>query len=375
MRRLSRRGFTLVELLVVIAIIGILVGLLLPAVQAAREAARRMSCSNNLKQLGLAMLNYESAFKRFPAMAITTDNGPGLGREGNAYAWTIAVLPFIEQTPLYNNMMARARPSGLGLPRPWAGIGGYMDDEERNWGRNLRNWTVDIPSFICPSDPPPPDRNESPSLLNYKVSMGDTYFQNHFPVSAWGARDNRGIFQTSRFMPMSGIADGTSNTVLLAEVAGGGAPADLLGGVALNMQAWDPASCLARVGMVNGRRQLTGAVRAIFRPVSGRAWDGRPYFVGVTTMSAPNGPHCHWGGGDGNESMVPASSFHTGGAQVAMADGSVQFISQTIDTGNQTIVQQSNAGGQEMFGGPSNYGVWGALGTRNGGEPNTNFSN
>lgn len=375
MKRSFRRGFTLVELLVVIAIIGILVGLLLPAVQAAREAARRMQCSNNLKQLGLAMMNYESAFKRFPAMGIMNDTSPGLGREGNTYAWTIAVLPFIEQTPLYNNMMGRARPNGLGLPRPWAGIGGYVDAEEQAWGRTQRNWTVDIPSFICPSDPPPPDRGESPSLLNYKVSMGDTYFQNHFPVSAWGTRDNRGVFHINRFLPMAGITDGTSNTVLLAEVAGGGAPRDLLGGVAQDMQAWDPASCQARVGMVNGRRQLTGPVREIWRPVSGRAWDGRPYFCGVTTMSAPNGPHCNWGGGDWNESMVPASSFHTGGAQAAMADGSVQFISQSIDTGNQTIVQQSNAAGRELFGGPSNYGVWGALGTRNGAEPNASVTN
>ncbi len=93
----------------------------------------------------------------------------------------------------------------------------------------------------------PPDRNESPSLLNYKVSMGDTYFQNHFPVSAWGTRDNRGVFHINRFLPMAGITDGTSNTVLLAEVAGGGAPRDLLGGVAQDMQAWDPASCQARV--------------------------------------------------------------------------------------------------------------------------------
>jgi prepilin-type processing-associated H-X9-DG protein len=87
-------------------------------------------------------------------------------------------------------------------------------------------------------------------------------------------------------------------------------------------------------------------------------------------MLPPNGPHCNWGDGDWNESMVPASSFHTGGAQASMADGSVHFISQSIDMGNQSAVQQrpNGEGGPEIFGGVSNYGVWGALGSRSAGE-------
>lgn len=368
MRKRFRVGFTLVELLVVIAIIGILVGLLLPAVQAAREAARRMSCGNNLKQLGLAILNYESAHRRLPS---GYKGFPGIGRDNEQdYAYTIPILPFIEQGPLYQNMMALARPSGIGLPRPWAGTGGYHDAAQEAWGRAQRNWTVDIPAFICPSDPPPPDRGESPSLLNYKASMGDTFFQNHFPAREWGPRDNRGIFHLNRYLTIGAITDGTSNTVLLAEVAGGGGPRDLLGGVAQGIFAWTPAACLARVANINGRAQLSGNVRQVFRPVSGRAWDGRPYFSGVTTMLPPNGPHCNWGDGDWNESMVPASSFHTGGAQACMSDGSVHFVSQSIDTGNPNAVQQQGNwdGGPEIFSGPSAYGVWGALGSRLGGE-------
>lgn len=97
MRRI-REGFTLVELLVVIAIIGILVGLLLPAVQAAREAARRMQCSNNLKQLGLAVLNYESTYKLLPAMGYIGENGaPGIGTGNFPYSFTMQILPFIER--------------------------------------------------------------------------------------------------------------------------------------------------------------------------------------------------------------------------------------------------------------------------------------
>ena len=279
----SRKGFTLVELLVVIAIIGILVGLLLPAVQAAREAARRMQCSNNLKQLGLAMHNYESSHKRFPAMGHLggnlADSQPGMGQDIWArYAYTIGLLPYIEQGPLFNNMMARARPSGVGLPRPWAGQvdWSYDDENARIWGLDQKNWSVDISAFICPSDSPPPNRNESPCLLNYKVSMGDTYFQNHFPTKEWGSRDNRGMFHINRYLQIGSLTDGTSNTVMLGERAGGGGVADIRGGIAQEMREWSPADCLARVGLVNGRRQLTAPVREIQRPHTGRAWDGRP---------------------------------------------------------------------------------------------------
>ena len=100
-RVVKRRGFTLVELLVVIAIIGILVGLLLPAVQAAREAARRMSCSNNLKQFGLAMLNYESAHKSFPYGSFP-HQAPGWGNTYSQGSQMVKLLPFMEQTALYN---------------------------------------------------------------------------------------------------------------------------------------------------------------------------------------------------------------------------------------------------------------------------------
>jgi prepilin-type N-terminal cleavage/methylation domain-containing protein len=348
-----RHGFTLVELLVVIAIIGILVGLLLPAVQAAREAARRMQCSNNLKQLSLASLNYESAFKMLPALGHSGvgNAAPGLGVNGGwPYAWTISLLPFIEQGPLYQNFMQQARPSGPGLPTPWSTANNAWENA---------NWKARIPSFICPSDSPPTNRGESPSLINYKACVGDDYHQNHFRPQ--DNRDNRGIFQRDRYLPMAGILDGTSNTIMFGESVGGGAPDDVLGGVAVTMQAWNPAACLARRSTTNPRK-LTAPVRADFRPTGGRAWDGRPYFVGFATLIAPNGPSCHWGGVDGNEHMGTLSSYHTGGGQIGLADGSVKFVSQSIDAGNQAIDDIPTPGG------PSPYGVWGALGSRNGNE-------
>ncbi len=352
-KSLRRRGFTLVELLVVIAIIGILVGLLLPAVQQAREAARRMQCSNNLKQLGLAAHNYESTFKRFPALG-HSGSGPGAPGLGNGsgwpYSWGISILPYIEQAPLFSNIMAQARPAGPGLPTPWSTANNAWENA---------NWKAQIPGFVCPSDTPPTNRGESPSLLNYKACLGDDYHQNQFRPDQ--GRDNRGMFQIERWIGFGAIPDGTSNTVLFGEAVAGGAPDDIRGGVALNMQAWNPAACLARVNTAT--RRLTAPVRADFRPTGGRAWDGRPYFCGFTTIMAPNGPSCHWGGVDGNEHMGALSSNHTGGGQVAMADGSVHFINQSIDVGNQSIDDIDNPGSR-----PSPYGVWGALGSRAGSE-------
>lgn len=166
---------------------------------------------------------------------------------------------------------------------------------------------------------------------------------------------------------MQSITDGTSQTVMMGEAVLGGNPNDILGGVAVTMRAWDPNSCLLRIDPAN-RRLLTTPVRADFRPTGGRAMDGRPYFVGFATLIAPNGPTCHWGGVDGNEHMGTLSSYHPGGGQVSMADASVRFVSQTINTGNPTFPDFP----PENRGGPSPYGVWGAMGSRDGGEA---FSN
>lgn len=341
-----RYAFTLVELLVVIAIIGILIALLLPAVQAAREAARRSQCSNNLKQLALAVHNYHDTHKVFPALGSRWEVYEG----GRYISWCASLLPYVEQTALYDAMVSRAQTGTL--PTPW-------DTGNNAW--NNQYWKVDLPAFRCPSEPERPiEAQESPAMLNYKGCLGDDYHQNHFRADQ--NRQNRGVFQIERWVSMAIVRDGTSNTVMLGEMVAGGDRYSVVGGVAVNMQAWNPAACLARIDPTNPKR-ITDPVRAQFRPVGGRAWDGRPYFVGFSTMIAPNGPSCHWGGVDGNEHMGTASSYHPGGAQVAMTDGSTHFISETIDTGNLTVDDVQDPGTR-----PSPYGVWGALGSAQGGE-------
>ncbi len=345
MRRVCKPfAFTLVELLVVIAIIGILVGLLLPAVQAAREAARRTQCVNNMKQLALAMHNYHDTYGVFPALGVRTINVPA--RAWHFYSWAMMILPYIEQRNLYDDVMVAMRENSV--PAPWT-----------NWPR----WNRDLPPYMCPSDIAPPDRSKSPALLNYKACVGDDYLQNHLTPNDPKVPGivNRGIFQPERWVSMSYISDGTSNTVMLGEMVVGGRPGELPGGVALNMQTPSPAGCMARIDP-NNPRMLTPPVQDSSRPVGGRAWYGLPNFTGFATMVPPNGPSCLFTL-DGAEFMGTASSRHPGGVNIAMADGSVRFISQTIDTGDQAATDVQNPGSR-----PSPWGVWGALGSCSGGE-------
>ena len=298
--------------------------------------------------MALACHNYHDTYKAFPALGMR-----GMGSDAGWYfSGLISLLPYIEQGPLYDGMMAQARPSGSGLPTPWSTASNTFNDTY---------WKVDISGYICPSEGgEPPDRGESPALTSYKFCVGDDYHQNTFRPDQ--GRDNRGVFQCERWLPMAGVKDGTSNTVMLGETTiGTGSQYDLKGGVAVTMQSWNPAACSARYNVTT--KQLTDPVRAIFRPPGGRAWDGRPYFVGFATLVPPNGPTCQWGGGDGNEHMGTAQSFHPGGANVAMTDGSVHFISETIDAGNQAVDDIDSPGSRK-----SPWGVWGALGSRSGGE-------
>lgn len=368
-REKSRRmAFTLVELLVVIAIIGILIALLLPAVQAAREAARRAQCTNNVKQLGIAAHNYHGTFGAFPARRGGTNSDAAtiaaLGEvAGNrwssnylrASAFT-RFLPFMDQEALWNEIVGPSRWGGRLAPKygpaPWQGVSG--GDGVKMWGRQ-------VAGLLCPSDSVPPNNPDTQfARNNYAVSTGDT-IQNINAEGKW-----RGVYGAHLCVKISDIRDGTSNTVAVSERLWNGNinPRNAAGEDArmtnfsfisnLNV---NPSQCMARAS--NGKF-ISGQVKAKF----GDLWcDGQAERVGFNTIFGPNGPSCvndNNANADSNGSILPPASRHPGGAVVAMADASVRFVSDNINTGN--------IAAPAVLSGPSPYGVWGALGSRDGGD-------
>ncbi len=339
MKRFNHSGFTLVELLVVIAIIGVLVGLLLPAVQSAREAARRMQCSNNLKQLGLALHNYHDTFKTLPSRQ-TGPNWSGTTApnviSAPRFSPFVMLLPFMEQGNRYNQIMA-------GTFYAWHGA-------------NNSGYVGNIPYLMCPSDgllsPTGLDRNNLYSPCNYGTCMTDNpnlNFDQNRPD-----QNVRGLFGYLHYVRFGDITDGLSNTMAFAEIIV--APEAPRLGRAIANATNNPLAC--RAFLVNGTYQGAGiALIAQFRCHGQRWQDGRPQYCGITNILPPNSATCSSQAGTG---IYTAASKHVGGVQSVLADGSVHFISQNIDTGNLALPPVAS--------GPSPYGVWGSLGTKNGGE-------
>lgn len=337
MKNRFRTGFTLVELLVVIAIIGILVGLLLPAVQSAREAARRMQCSNNLKQLGLALHMYQDTYKTLPSRMTGPSWSTVPASPPPRFSPFVMLLPYMEQTNRYNQIYTTQVYAWHGNPNS-----GYVGN---------------IPYLMCPSDglvsPVGADRNAVYSPLNYGTCMSDNPNLGGTAGSSLVPDQNiRGLFGYLHYVRFGDITDGLSNTMALAEIIV--APVESRLGRAVANDTTSPLNCRAR--LVNGV-YTSGTIIAQFRCHGQRWQDGRPQYCGVTNILPPNSATCSSQAGTG---IYSSASRHTGGVQCVLADGSVHFISQNIDTGNLSL--------PPVTGGPSPYGVWGALGTKNGSE-------
>lgn len=325
--RVSRPAFTLVELLVVIAIIGILVGLLLPAVQAAREAARRMSCSNNLKQMGLALHNYHDAFRRFPPAGF-------YNRVAKNDSWSVQarLLPQLEQGNLQRLI-------------DW----GLSYSQQGNVARTR------VPVYLCPSEPndverPSPKSND-PDFTYYPLSYGAN-FGEWFIFDPNNNKTGSGIFVPNGKLRMGSVTDGTSNTLAFAEI-----------------KAYTPylrdsgAPHAANLASPNSVEQIL-AFGGNFKSNSGHTeWvDSRVHQSGFTTTFVPNTELLLERDGqiydvDFNSSRegksvsqltyaaVTSRSYHTGGVNAGLCDGSVHFMSSNMD-----------------------LRAWRAIGTRSGGE-------
>jgi prepilin-type N-terminal cleavage/methylation domain-containing protein/prepilin-type processing-associated H-X9-DG protein len=354
-----RRGFTLVELLVVIAIIGILVALLLPAVQAAREAARRMQCGNNFKQLALGCHNYESTYKKFPSMQSGTGTVVA-GQQRFAMNGFYQTLPYCEQSPYYDKLdvlqLEPWNPHPLYLTRlaylECPSDTGLQDPTNAGRTRGLRSYV------FCSGD----------NYAGAQIVQGSTEERNSPPLANQKLEImNRGIFGRSNYPRVSDITDGTANTIMLGErsrpdmVNSKGAAVLVTGTPA----TFSPLTCRAQW---NGQKYVNPALIFTSDTHPGyRTMAGNAFFSAMSTILPPNSAVCVIGSGTVSAhwffGVWSATSEHPSGVQVAMADGSVRFISDTIDVGNQAIIAPAGTAS-----GPSPYGVWGAMGTRSGGE-------
>ncbi|MGL6195625.1 MAG: DUF1559 domain-containing protein [Thermoguttaceae bacterium] len=387
----KKSGFTLVELLVVIAIIGILISLLLPAVQAAREAARRMQCANNLKQVALALMTYHDAHNAFPALTSGRDQSPAVVTDDNGgmmwamQSFHVFILPFVEQNARYDGIMQ------YGIV-PWATRAGNPE------GGKWSGWDHDdyvkqpITSFQCPSDgnsrQPGCLANGSNARVNYVANCGDEIFNTRegdkMPLKR-GLMPGKQVWNT-----IGTVVDGTSNTIAISETCtssdSSGAGTDLKGSVALldsnawpannvtGIPAYDPTLCLAVVDP-SSRKSFKIAYKPDGEASRGDAMRGGPVCSGFMTILPPNSPSCSsredahgtYGYQPKRQNVVvSATSNHTGGVNAARVDGSVSFISDTISCTTQGLTRVTTTSG-----GISPFGVWGALGTVNGGESAT----
>ncbi len=328
----NRSGFTLVELLVVIAIIGILVSLLLPAVQAAREAARRMQCSNNLKQNALAIHNFESANKKYPSLSIVNvTTAPGTFESFSAQAkW----LPYIEQSNLASNI-----------------------DLNKSFNLQPGVTRMRVAVFMCPSEVKDRENDANPNLIHYPINYA-VGFGTWFQFDPRNQRSGDGAFAVNKSIKPGEITDGLSNTVALAEV-----------------KAFQPifANSLNPSGLNEPIPNTPSQVLAYggtFLPTLGHSqWVdgqiGQYGQIGQSGMSHTFTPNtviqaivnnikydCDFtssrlglNASSPTYTVFTSRSYHTGGVNSALMDGSVQFVSSNIDRA-----------------------IWIAYGTRAGGE-------
>jgi prepilin-type N-terminal cleavage/methylation domain-containing protein len=311
------RAFTLVELLVVIAVIGVLVGLSLPAVQAAREAARRMQCGNHLKQIALACHNYQSAYKKFPPSAVVDLNVTSTGNNGS---WGVhgRILPFLEQASLFERVNLSAA-----------------------WDNQMVINNLKIPIYSCPSDP---GSGLSRVFSGTKPSLYPTTYGFNFgrwfvfdPASQKGGD---GMFYPNSFLDFRDCFDGTSHTLLVAEVKAW-TPYQRNGGPSTTAMPSTPSEAESIVAMGTD-----------FKDTGHTEWpDGRVHHTGFTVTLAPNSKVAHtvagrkyeetdynsWqegrngSAGSPTYAIITSRSYHEGLVQVAKLDGSVSSVTESID--------------------------------------------
>ncbi len=362
---MMRKGFTLIELLVVIAIIAVLVGLLLPAVQKVREAAARMSCQNNLKQMGLAAMNYESTYGQLPPRTGSVSvNGVQMGNDATTQ---VLIMPFVEQANKYNLF----NPNYKTWNDHSVGPDVFTTNPATGLGINQAFRTNDVKFFICPSDGSSTVRGANSlntadttvpeGRLNYLASVGTT-------STEISTAPGRGIFAGNNSFKgntIGAITDGTSNTAMFAEV--------------IRSTDWPHTSGVrTNTDIILDASVATGSdtdARLIPSCATGSPWNSTisygglefdRYLYGMSVYNHTLPPNWNANKLSGSQATttgqyncgdtaivhfhVAASSYHTGGVNVGFADGSVHFISSNVD-----------------------FPTWQALGSMSGGEVLGNY--
>jgi prepilin-type N-terminal cleavage/methylation domain-containing protein/prepilin-type processing-associated H-X9-DG protein len=339
--REPRNGFTLIELLVVIAIISALIALLLPAVQSAREAGRRAQCLNNLKQLGIAVANYESSFKVYPFGKGLSYQGTVPGAAGYA-RWSALsqLLMFIEQGNLFNSINFSLPPETPGM----AGAVPFMPPYEDPNRENMTACLTQVATFLCPSDVPP--ISTWPGGTNYLVNQ-QTWacdLSENYPSTVAPNEVPRGIFYYDSSVRPASVTDGMSNTAYISEkIRGNGTPnprTDML--VNATQPSLDCTYLTCSTTNVLTAPPLTSR--------QGMSWVmGEMCCTAYNHVAPPNQTSCAGLGFPGNMAnmsmQVPPSSLHPSGVNMLMGDGSGRFIKNGVS-----------------------LQTWRAVGTRNGGE-------
>ena len=338
----TRNGFTIVELLVVIAIIGILLGMLMPVIRTVREPARRTHCLNNLRQIALASLNYESTHMKFP-LATGLDVADA-AHNADQYSGFVALLPFMEQNDLHAAITEGTTIEGVDYA-PYPAL----------YGERFPLWKNELQIVHCPLIGTK-DTDTAPT--HYGFCIGDRARNIGNPESI------RGTFANSRPLAFDDLTDGSSNTILFGEIGttiedGNECP------YAINQPQQlleDPTACYE---LVDGKPQQNWAFKRRV-PLSqigrGGHWaDGRAGVALFNTILPPKSPSAAVRGSVGVDGIYSASGPHPSTVSIAFGDGSVHSIGTDIDSGDPSHPTPTV---EEMAdGAPTPYGVWGALGT------------
>jgi prepilin-type N-terminal cleavage/methylation domain-containing protein/prepilin-type processing-associated H-X9-DG protein len=308
-----RNAFTLIELLVVVSILAVLISLLLPAVQSAREAARRAQCINNLKQIGLALANYETTNSALPPTNVLSGIGNGAAVIENGWSALARIAPYIEQENLFNLINFNVKYS------------------------NAQNTTViglKIAAFNCPSEKDPSPANPIYGVSNYAVNMGDWFIWGGYgpnSVNAVPQRKNNGVFGINYSTTLQSIFDGTSNTIAVSE----GTNKKLTYRCGSNSGGW-PATYIAPDQ--NQLLQIAqNSCTKVKDPGHSRWANGNCYYGGLTFGLTPNTTSPDLVTQDENDgsptfAILTANSYHPGGVNAVFIDGSVKFIKNSVSS-------------------------------------------